>query len=406
MIKYQTTQSKYDCCGCRACEQICPKQAIEMRTDEEGFLYPHVLLEKCIDCELCNKVCPIEHPCNPDSHPIQIVAAQHKDSAVLQSSSSGGIFSLLAEYVLKHEGVVYGAAFDKNMYLKHIRIDDENKLEKLRGSKYIQSDIGQTYLQTKEDLKAGRLVYFTGTPCQVHGLKLFLRKNYDNLLTSDLICHGTPSYEIFANTLKHIEHNRKGKIFSYSFRDKNIGGWSCSSSSSSYKNEQSKKNKYLKYDRNMSAYFQAFIGGHLMRYVCYKCPFCHVHRPGDITLADCWGIHKFRPDFPNITGGVSMVLVNTEKGNDIWNSICADTIHMPVNEKDAVAYNANLRRPTPMPSEREHSYMNAFEHYPQFLKRYQPKAKEVMMLYIRFYLRHTPVFYSLYRTLKRICLKK
>ena len=145
---------KDKCTGCGLCKNICPQHCITMKEDEEGFLYPHVLLEKCIDCGLCNKVCPIEHPCNPDSHPIQIVAAQHKDSAVLQSSSSGGIFSLLAEYVLKHEGVVYGAAFDKNMYLKHIRIDDENKLEKLRGSKYIQSDIGQTYLQTKEDLKA------------------------------------------------------------------------------------------------------------------------------------------------------------------------------------------------------------------------------------------------------------
>lgn len=156
----------------------------------------------------------------------------------------------------------------------------------------------------------------------------------------------------------------------------------------------------------MSAYFQAFIGGHLMRYVCYKCPFCHVHRPGDITLADCWGIYKFRSDFPNIAGGVSMVLVNTERGNAIWNSVCADAIHMAINEKDAAAYNANLRRPTSMPSEREHSYVDAFEHYPQFLKRYQPKAKKVIMLHTRFYLRHIPVFYSLYRTLKRICLKK
>lgn len=405
MIRYQTTQSKYDCCGCRSCEQICPRQAIEMKTDEEGFLYPHIILEKCIDCGLCNKVCPIEHPCKPESHPIQVIAAQHKNPVVLQASSSGGIFSLLAEHTLKQKGVVYGAAFDGNMYLKHIRIDEEHQLERLRGSKYIQSDICQTYTQAKDDLKAGRLVYFTGTPCQVHGLKLFLRKDYDNLLTSDLICHGIPSYEIFANTLKHIEHNRKGKIFSYSFRDKNIDGWSCSSSSF-YKDEQSKKNKYLKYDRNMSAYFQAFIDGHLMRYACYKCPFCHVHRPGDITLADCWGIHKFRPDFPNIAGGVSMVLVNTERGNAIWNSVCSDTIHMPINEKDAVANNANLRRPTPMPAERTHSYVNAFEHYPQFLKKYQPGTKEIIRFYARYYLRHTPALYGLYCALKRICLRK
>ena len=156
----------------------------------------------------------------------------------------------------------------------------------------------------------------------------------------------------------------------------------------------------------MYAYFQAFIRGHLMRYVCYKCPFCHVHRSGDITLADCWGIYKFKPDFPNITGGVSLILVNTEKGNVVWNNICTDVVQMPIEEKDAVANNANLRRPTPMPSEREHSYVNAFIHYPQFLKRYQPKTKEIIMLYAKYYLRHTPVFYCLYRIVKRICLKK
>ena len=405
MIRYQITQSKYDCCGCRACEQICSKHAIEMQTDEEGFLYPHVSLDKCIECGLCNKVCPIENPNKSNSHPIHIFAAQNKDHAVLQASSSGGIFTLLAKSILKKSGVVYGAAFDKNMYLKHIRIDDANQLELLRGSKYVQSDIGQTYLQVKEDLNAEKLVYFTGTPCQVHGLKLFLRKDYDNLLTSDLICHGTPSHKIFANTLKHIEHDRKGKIFSYSFRDKNIDGWSCSSSST-YKDNKSMKNIYLKYDRNMSAYFNAFIDGQLMRYVCYKCPFCHVYRTGDITLADCWGIRKFKPDFPNITNGVSMVLVNTEKGNDAWNKLTFDTIYMPIKEEDAIANNPNLQRPTPMSSQRKHSYMNAFNDYPQFLRTCQPKTKEIIKFYSRYYLRHNSTFYNLYRTLKNLYSKK
>ena len=405
MIKYQITQNKYDCCGCRSCEQICSKHAIEMKADEEGFLYPHVSLDKCIECGLCNKVCPIENPCKSEDHPLHIFAAQHKDSAVLQASSSGGIFTLLAEGVLRQNGTVYGAAFDKNMYLKHIKINNIGQLDLLRGSKYVQSDIGQTYLQVKEDLNVGKMVYFTGTPCQVQGLKLFLRKNYDNLLTSDLICHGTPSYKIFANTLKHIEQERKGKVFSYSFRDKNVGGWSCSSSSS-YRDSKSQKNIYLKYDRNMAAYFQAFIEGQMMRYVCYKCPFCHIYRSGDITLADCWGIHRFRPDFPNITNGVSMVLINTEKGYTTWNSLCAETYNIPIEEKDAIANNANLRRPTPMPPQRTDCYVNAFEYYSKFLKAYQPKTKEIIMFYVRYYLRHTPIFYKLYRTLKKNILEK
>ena len=226
MIKFDSSHDKYDCCGCRACEQVCPKQAIVMETDDEGFLYPKIDACKCINCGLCNKVCPIEVGNISVEHPLAVYAAQYQNNKVLNNSSSGGIFSLIANYVFSKYGVVYGAAFDDDMYLQHIRITDIEELNKLRGSKYVQSDIEDTYKQAKTDLENGALVYFTGTPCQIQGLKLFLRKHYANLLTTDLVCHGTPSYKVFANTLREIEAKKHGRIYSYLFRDKSVGGWS------------------------------------------------------------------------------------------------------------------------------------------------------------------------------------
>lgn len=261
MIRYDSSHDKHDCCGCRACEQACPKQAIVMETDSEGFLYPRIDAGKCVNCGLCNRVCPIETGSGSAAHPLGVFAAQCHDDDILRNSSSGGMFSLIATYVLEKGGTVYGAAFDGEMYLRHIRITDKEMLCDLRGSKYVQSDIGNTYTQAREDLKNGLPVYFTGTPCQIQGLKLFLRKDYDKLLTTDLVCHGTPSYKIFANTMHHIEEKRQGKIFRYLFRDKKVGGWSCSSSSSAFRRFKDNKEVFLPRSNDMSAYYNAFISG-------------------------------------------------------------------------------------------------------------------------------------------------
>jgi coenzyme F420-reducing hydrogenase beta subunit len=177
MIKYHFTQNKYDCYGCRSCEQICPKNAIEMTFDEEGFLYPILKENICIDCGLCNKVCPIEIKKSNLVEAIKIaIAAQALDKNILNKSSSGGLFTLLATSILKSGGTVYGAAYTSNMYVTHLRVTSLEELEALRGSKYVQSDINNTYKQALSDLKKDIPVLFSGTPCQIHGLKLFLRK--------------------------------------------------------------------------------------------------------------------------------------------------------------------------------------------------------------------------------------
>lgn len=398
MIKYDSSHDKHDCCGCRACEQACPKQAIVMEADSEGFLYPRIDADKCVNCGLCNKVCPIEAGDSSTSHPLEVLAAQYQNEDILKNSSSGGIFSLIAMYVLEKGGIVYGAAFDNEMYLRHVRITDKERLAALRGSKYVQSDIGDAYTQARDDLKNGLLVYFTGTPCQIQGLKLFLRKDYDNLLTTDLVCHGTPSYKIFANTMRHIEEREHGRIFRYLFRDKQVGGWSCSSSSA-FRRFKDGKPIYLIHSNDMQAYYNAFIGCNMMRYACYRCPFANIHRPGDITLADCWGIDKILPDFPNMKNGVSTVSINTTKGKDVWNAVNAQAVSRTISEADAVANNANLHHASPLPEGRAACYDLAFNDYNKFLTLYGPSAKDNFKFYLKYYVKRIPVVGS---TLKRI----
>lgn len=391
MILYTKDQDKYSCCGCRACEQVCPKQAIFMEIDDEGFLYPKFDSNKCINCGLCNKVCPIEIGHNTLERPLAVYAAQYQNDKVLYNSSSGGIFSLIANYVFSKQGVVYGAAFDDDMYLKHIRVADNEKLCNLRGSKYVQSDIGETYKLARKDLESGLIVYFTGTPCQIQGLKLFLRKCYDNLITTDVVCHGTPSYKIFANTMRNIEEKKHGIIYSYLFRDKSVGGWSCSSSSTYYKQIKDGKHVFLPRNNDMSAYFNAFINGNMMRYVCYRCPFANISRVSDITLADCWGVDKIVPDFPNMGKGVSSVLINTQKGKNIWEALKDNTIYRQISEADAIANNANLHYPSKLPVGRSKCYHLAFRDYNKFLHMYSPSTKENIKFYLKYYVKQFPI---------------
>lgn len=399
MIKYYSTQNKYDCYGCRACEQICPKNAIKFINDEEGFLYPELNKNLCIDCGLCNKICPIETHNTTLTHQVETsIAAQITDKQILRESSSGGIFTLFASFILENSGTVYGAAYTKDMYVAHKRITSIKDLSTLRGSKYVQSDINDTYKQALLDLKKGIPVLFTGTPCQIHGLKLFLRKDYSNLFTIDLVCHGTPSYKLFQKTIHAIEKSKKSTITFYNFRDKNIAGWSCSSSSIIKKGN---KYTYLKFDKNMDAYFKAFIGGDFMRYSCYKCNYANTNRPGDITLADCWGIRKIKPNFPNINNGVSLILINGVKGQELWEKVKCKTYHELIDLDYVVKSNPNLHRPTPMSEKRMNSYKNTFNNYNHFIHNYGSKNIDICIFYIKYYLKHS-IFYRFYKRLKTV----
>lgn len=307
-------KNKQDCCGCSSCVHVCPKQCISMEEDHEGFLYPKVDEYRCIDCHLCEMKCPIINPKRLNSIYVpQVYAAISKNTEVRIQSSSGGVFSLFAEQILLEGGLVYGASFDKKFFVRHTRIDSLENLFELRGSKYVQSCMGDIFSLVKKDLKNGRKVLFSGTPCQVEGLLSSLGKDAynENLITIDFICHGVPSPKVWK---KYVQEKRKilgEDINIISFREKKWGWRSfClyieTVTGKSYR-------KILTFDK----YMQAFLRNISLRPSCYNCQFKKEYRHSDVTLADYWGIQNI--DRSMFDGkGTSMVLINSDKGNKMF----------------------------------------------------------------------------------------
>ena len=259
------------------------------------------------------------------------------------------------------------------------------------------------YSMVKEDLQRLTKVYFVGTPCQVCGLKLFLRKEYTNLFTSDLVCHGVPSRKIFRTVREHLEKKGNMQMTKYSFRDKHVGGWSCSSSSSSYKSI-SKKQKYLVKDRQMDAYYHAFISGNIMRYSCYECPFTSPNRVSDITLADCWNIQELDTKFKETyREGVSLILINSERGKALWNEIKDHTVFDHIGKDWAMKNNPQLASASHKGNMRERTYDMALNDYPLFVDTFAPKSlKKTLKFYLAYYIRNNAALYSIAQHTKRL----
>lgn len=349
---YFKTFAKNECSGCTACIAACPKKCIVMEADNEGFLYPVVNKNDCIDCGLCERICPFEHPKYDNIDTPKVYATYIKDESQRVQSSSGGIFYSIAKWIIEQNGIVYGAAFDENFKLKHIGVDTLEELSKLRGSKYLQSNLGNVFSEIRKYLNAGRWVYFVGVGCQVAGLKAFLRKNYDTLITSDLVCHGVPSQLMFDWHIDYLKQKEKGKIISYSFRD--YRGWGgCET----YKYVSQTRGEGVRrlYSYILSPYLYSFMYAYNYRYSCYNCKFSKIPRQGDITLADYWGVKNFFPDM-DISKGVSLVLLNTHHGDDIWSKIKNEIHSKESCIKDAAKENANLISKTLMPEIRKHCY--------------------------------------------------
>lgn len=392
MLKYFSTQSKYDCFGCNACEKICGRSAIRMVADEEGFNYPILDASKCTDCGLCDRVCPVMHPDSTLNAHGQSYAAQNQNADILKKSSSGGIFYVIAKHVLDNDGVVYGVGLNNECVAKNRRIESIEEIYPLMGSKYVQSDTNSTFPQVRNDLREGRLVYYTGTPCQIAGLRLFLMRDYPNLITSDLICHGTPSQKLFSTMIEHIEKRYGGKVVNYNFRDKNIRGWSCTSSSSLKRGNQV---KYIKYSKEMEAYFNAFSKGVLMRWGCYRCPFAQLYRTSDITLGDFWGAREIFSGRQNINRGVSVILINTEKGKKLVEELQSFSLLEKIPIEWAQKNNDNLVRPTPDNPLRETIYTMAYSDFDAFVTQFggeKEKSKRVKRE-IEFFVRSHPLIF-------------
>lgn len=341
----------HSCTGCGACRNKCPKNAIVMEYDSEGFLFPKVT-EDCVECGACLKVCPAENPVELHETP-QSFAVWAKDDIRLKSSS-GGMFSLLADYVLENEGAVCGAAYaDDFRTVHHIWAQSKEELAPLRGSKYVQSDIELTYRQAKRYLDQGRMVLYTGCPCQIAGLYGYLGKRYDNLYTADLVCHGSNSVFAYQSFLDEF---RAGKeLEKIDFRDKTFYGWSTSVSAY-FKDGTVKKRPF-----NEANWYKGFLEGIINRPNCYNCPYARAERVADITMADCWQVSRLDPSLDD-RKGTSLVLVNSEKGKEIFDALKKSMkLCREVPLEQMRKYNGQLNWPTPAHPSRKFF----FEHLPK-----------------------------------------
>ncbi len=308
-------KSKRDCCGCGACAQACPFDAIVMKEDDRGFLFPVIDKAKCKYCGICNKVCGFtdDNLFLSDGEP-KIIAAKIKTEADRKESTSGGVFTALSDYVLSKGGVVFGASYNENLTVRHEAVTNVAGRNRLRSSKYVQSDIGNTYIEAKEYLDAGRMVLYTGTPCQIASLRTFLKKDYDNLLTVDVVCHGVPSDKVWHEFLTLLEKKSKSKVVGANFRDKSAFGWHRPQMSFVYEDG---KERRLYFDQS---FFEMFNTNLFLRESCLHCKLISYQRPSDISIADYWGIERFRKDFDD-NRGTSMILLNTQKGQRFFDSV-------------------------------------------------------------------------------------
>ena len=334
------------CCGCSACASVCPKKCIAMRENSEGFLYPIIDKEMCVKCGLCEKTCPVMHT----SHDIDLheaYGAITKDNNVLLRSSSGGIFTELATLVLADGGCVFGAAFDDDFHsVKHVLVESVEGLAALQGSKYVQSEIGNTYHEAKEQLETERSVLFSGTPCQIAGLKNNLGKDYDNLLLVDIICHGTPSPALWNRYLTAVETQMGGKASYVSFRHKEHG-WRKFGMEMPFETGK----RYFK-ELGEDPFLKMFLKNYCLRESCYNCRVKEAGSVADITIGDFWGVEHVAPEIDN-SMGVSLALMHTEKGKRYFASIAQRMTTVQTDYDSAVAHNSAMNHSVARPRERD-----------------------------------------------------
>lgn len=333
-------KSKSDCCGCGACACVCPANCIAMQADEEGFLYPQVDENKCLNCKKCISACPslTKTDYNTLKQSYAVIA---KDDLIREKSSSGGMFSVIANQVINSGGVVCGAAYNDDWSVKHIIVDNVDDLSKLRTSKYVQSEIYAILPDIKAILEQGRQVLFVGTPCQVNGVSTFLGKDDPNLFLADIICHGAPSPMVWR---KYIATKENGGIRSVNFRDKTFG-WAKFATKIDYAN-----GVYLKCFKE-DLYMKFFLLNLVLRPSCYNCFSKHPNKLADMTLGDFWGIDDVLPQI-NDDKGVSAVIVNSPKGKFLFDSIKDELVAHKVDFEQVAQGNSALYESVKMPKKR------------------------------------------------------
>lgn len=311
------------CCGCGGCAIVCPTNSITMSLDESGFVFPSVNTDLCINCDLCEKKCPVLNHDNETDLNHQMYIAYSKNKTTRFNGSSGGMFGVFAEKIISDGGVVYGAAFDEDFKLKCTEASTINDLTPLYKSKYIQSDLGDSFIKIKERLDSGKQVLLVSTPCQVYALKLYLNKEYKNLITIDFVCHGVPSQFLFDKCKNYVEEKENIKLLEYSFRAKKKNGATPHYYKIKYKKGKNLKEKIALYTDSPFYYgFQRYI---TLRDSCYECHFSYSNRVSDITIGDFHEVDKYLKGI-NRFDGVSSVVINTEKGKQLYNDIKENTV--------------------------------------------------------------------------------
>lgn len=328
---------KKKCSGCGACKSACPVNAIYMKEDNEGFWYPFIDEEKCIKCNLCEKVCPIGK--TNTVKPEFVYAAKNKDVDVRMKSTSGAIFTAIAEYVFSNNGVVFGCEMDEEKKVFTSCAKNLEELVKHRGAKYVQSDGRESFKETKEHLENGRLVLYTGTPCQIAGLKRFLHKDYENLILCDLVCHSVPSQKALKKYIEYLEVKHKESVKKISFRDKTNSSWDKSSItiefiSGAVHSENVYENIYIK----------GFNKGLFSRPACSECSFKNFANCADITIADYWGIEDVDKTFFD-KAGVSLLIVNNKKGRYVFEKIEKKIDYIETSIEEAIVKNPHIEVP-------------------------------------------------------------
>ena len=353
--------NKDNCCGCGVCKHICSHSAITMASDEFGFLYPNVNESLCTDCGLCEKICPFNIADDDSKQRPQAYAIRHKNPSVVQESRSGGFFTALTDVILQSGGVVYGVALTAQMRVEHMRAESCTERDLMRSSKYAQSNMGSICKTVKQDLNDGRKVLFSGTPCQVEAVARFIGKQHrKNLILVDVICHGVGSPEVWSKFIKHIENIEGRKVVNANFRDKKKYGWAGLHKESFLLDHISKRKFYP---------FVYYNDLHV-RDCCQNCPYSRVPRSSDITLGDLWGFEKVVPEWGKNNNGISLVLINSEKGNELINKSMDSIEYKPIDLN--IVMQPHLSHPIKFDKDRRQEYSDDYrsKHFGLVLEKY------------------------------------
>lgn len=371
--KVNLTEKTCHCCGCEVCASICPTNAISFQSDEEGFWYPRVDNNKCIGCNKCFNACAFKsdldkktYDANSSENNCKIpkcYAVKNKNDTIRMNSRSGGLFAAIAEHVILNHGVVYGCIMESDGFARHVRTTIIDDIKKMQGSKYVQSQMGGIISAIRTDLECGKKVLFSGTSCQVAAIKGLFGKDYSNLICIDIVCHGVPSPKVFRDYIKWIENTNDGKFYSIDFRNKKDFGWNSHIETVTLIDEKNNTKRI-----NSEVFKTLFYEHNILRPSCFVCPYKSILHPGDITLADYWGIEKIKPTF-NDNKGVSLVLVNTDLGESLFNEIVNEIEFIETNIMDSLQ--PPLLHPFPEPHSRKKFWKDYKENSFDFIsKRY------------------------------------